>query len=89
MKTRYKFGLGIAVLALVIVASGFAVSRGYLMRFVVDGTDISREAYYHNAYARVQDQPPLYCTSGASLGLVYVWEVQCFSTSDALDNFMS
>jgi hypothetical protein len=81
--------MGIAALALVVVVSGFALSRGYLMRFVVNGADISRDEYYRRAYASLEDQTSMYCTSGATLGFVYLWEVQCFSTPDELDNFMS
>jgi hypothetical protein len=77
------------VLTLLVVGSGFALSRGYLMRFVLNEQTISRDAFYRNAYAPSAKQTTTYCTSGAALGFVYLWEVQCFSTPDALDDFMT
>lgn len=79
----------VAALALVVVAAGFAVSRGYLMRFVVDDQTISREAYLDNAYDTSDNHIPMYCTSGAAVGFVYLWEVRCYTTAAALDAYMS
>lgn len=81
--------LGIVVtMVLVIGVCGFALTRGYLMRFVVDDMTISREAYLDNAYAPADEQIPMYCTSGATVGIVYLWEVRCYTTSAALSAYM-
>ncbi|MFN8448168.1 MAG: hypothetical protein U0521_06170 [Anaerolineae bacterium] len=79
----------VAALALVMVAAGFAVSRGYLMRFTLDDAPISRDWFFDNAYDTSDNQTPMYCTSGAAVGFIYLWEVRCYTTSAALDAYMS
>lgn len=78
----------VAALVLVVVAAGFAVSRGYLMYFVLDDTTISRDWYFNNAYDTSANHVTMYCTSGATVGFVYLWEVRCYSTHEALDAYM-
>jgi hypothetical protein len=90
MKTRYKVGLGIAALALV-VAVGFAFTRGYFMHFVVEGESYSRDAFLaladeaaHNPNIHVN------CAQGeVALGWLYVYETHCFDTQDEVIDFMN
>ncbi|MCC6804385.1 MAG: hypothetical protein IT319_15995 [Anaerolineae bacterium] len=79
----------VAALALVVVAAGFALTRGYLIHFVLDDTTISREAYFDNAYDTSDSHIPMHCTSGATVGIVYLWEVRCYTTAAALDAYMN
>lgn len=79
----------VAAFVLIVGVTGFALSRGYLMRFVVNDSDITRDEYYRNAYDTSPERMPMYCTSGATLGFVYLWEVRCYSTHEALDAYMS
>ena len=79
----------VAALVLVVGGAVFALNRGYLMRFVLDDATISRDWFFDNAYDTSMNHVPMYCTSGASVGFVYLWEVRCYTTSAALDAYMS
>ena len=78
-----------AALVLIIVVSGFAISRGYLMHFLIDNQTISRDDFYRNAYAPADQQIPMHCVQGDwSVGWLYLYEVHCFSTDAAADAYM-
>ena len=78
-----------AMLVLIAVVAGFALSRGYLIHFLSDEQTISRDEYYRNAYAPADQQMPMYCAQGEpALGWFYVYESHCFSTEAAVDAYM-
>ena len=85
---RIRFGI-FAALVLLLVVSGFAISRGYLMHFLIDDQPISRDDFYRNAYAPADQQIPMHCVQGDwTVGWVYLYEVHCFSTDAAADAYM-
>ena len=66
----------VAALVLVVGVSGFALTRGYLMRFIVNDTEISRDAYYQMAYDPAA--PSRTCTAEWTVGWIYFYEIHCF-----------
>lgn len=81
----------VGVLALIMVISGFALTRGYLIRFNVNGERISRETFYAYADdAMASEQFTLGCAQGEpAFGLLYVYEVNCFDTQAAVEAYMA
>ena len=87
-KLRIALGV-VATLILIVGAAGFALTRGYLIHFLIDDQTISRDAFYQNAFAPADEQIPTYCAQGDwTLGWLYVYEVHCFSTQAAVDTYM-
>ncbi|CAG1770383.1 hypothetical protein BAC2_01002 [uncultured bacterium] len=69
----------VAVLALVLVVGvmGFAFTRGYFMRFIVGGIELSRDEYFALAEAASGIQTAAYCVQGEfSFSEGYV--IRCF-----------
>lgn len=90
--TKVRLLLSAAVLALVVGVMGISMSNGYLMRFVVDGVEISRDAYYQRAYESLEnpdDAVSLGCTSEWTVGFVYFYEIHCFESDEALRAYMA
>ncbi|MEP7293667.1 MAG: hypothetical protein ABI835_17905 [Chloroflexota bacterium] len=86
---KVKILTSVGALVLVVVVSGFALSRGYLIRFNVNDQPISRDAFYANAFAAPESQIPMHCAQvHPALGLLYVYEVNCFATQDAVSTYM-
>lgn len=85
---RAKILSVVGALALIMVISGFALTRGYLMRFVVNDEQISRDAYFEMVERINQTNGSMYCAPEWRLGLVYFYEVQCFDTMEALNEYM-
>ncbi|MBI1258464.1 MAG: hypothetical protein GC204_13435 [Chloroflexi bacterium] len=87
-----NFRVGIMVitaLVLVVVIGGFAMSRGYLMHFLIDNQTISRDDFYRNAFAPADQQIPMHCVQGDwTPGWLYIYEVHCFSTDAAAADYM-
>lgn len=87
---RAKILSVVGALALIMVISGFALTRGYLMRFNVNGERISRETFYEYANdAMASTQYTLGCAQGEpAFGWLYIYEINCFDTREALDAYM-
>ena len=89
---RVKLLVFVAALVLVVGVSGFAMTRGYLMRFYVNDAEISRDAYYQMAYDSLDNPtntPSLGCTSEWTVGFVYFYEIHCFDSPEALNAYMA
>jgi hypothetical protein len=87
---KIRIALGIAAFALMIGMSGFAFSRGYFMRFVVEGQALSRDQFYDLANRAAQDPSiRVACAQGEwAVGWLYVYEVHCFDTQDEVIAYM-
>lgn len=77
----------VAALVLVVGACGFALTRGYLMRFVVNDTEISRDVYYQMAYDPAA--PSRTCTADWTVGWIYFYEIHCFDSEAALSAYIA
>lgn len=74
-----------AALALVLVVgiAGFAFSRGYFMRFIVGGVELSRDEYFALAEAASNIETSAYCVQGEfSFSEGYV--IRCFDPEGEL-----
>ncbi len=90
MQTKYKIALGMAALVLVLVAGGFAFSRGYFIHFVVEGKTLSRDEFYALADESLRD-PDVHvnCAQGEWIpGWLYIYEIHCFDTQEEVSAFM-
>ncbi len=86
---KLRVGIGIAaVLVVIVLLSGFALSRGYLMHFLVNEQTISRNEFYQLAETAGQTQVNLSCTSAWKVGWLYLYETHCFDTETALEAYM-
>ncbi len=86
---RIRFGI-FAALVLVVVVSGFAMSRGYLMHFLLDDQTISRDQFYQ-LYEEAKQGKPIHvgCAQGDwTLGWLYLYESHCFTDDAALNAYM-
>jgi hypothetical protein len=88
---RAKILSAVGVLALVMVISGFALTRGYLMRFNVNGERISRERFYAYADDALNSEEfKLGCGQGEpAFGWLYVYEINCFDTQAGVESYMA
>lgn len=87
MKGKFRIVLGIfAALILIFVVGGFAFSRGYFMRFVVEGVDVSRDQFLEDAETGMSR----YCAQGEwAIGWFYIYETHCFNTQGEVNSYMS
>ena len=88
---KLRIVLSIAgVLVLVVGVSGFALSRGYLIHYLIDDQTISRDEFYHLVDEAEQGQPVhLACAQGElALGWLYVYESHCFTSETAMQSYM-
>jgi hypothetical protein len=97
LRSKWRIILGmVGALALIVVVGGFAMSRGYLMRFNMNETQISREAFYRaaydlrnfGAYSVINPERAMHCTSEWALGWSTVYEIHCFDTPEAVNGYM-
>ena len=87
---KLRVGLGIfAGLLLIIVVTGFAWSRDYLIHFLYDEQTISRDDFLRNAYAPADQQMYMACAQGDwALGWLYLYEVHCFRSEPEMRAYM-
>ena len=88
---KFRIGLSIfTALLLIVVISGFAMSRGYLMHFLIDDQTISRDQFFQLAdEAAAGKSIHVGCAQGDwTLGWLYIYENHCFTSDDALDIYM-
>jgi hypothetical protein len=80
--------LGIAlVLVLVVGVTGFAFSRGYLNRYIVDGVELSRDQFLALAETASNIETAAYCVQGEfSFSEGYV--IRCFDPEGELTALM-
>ena len=74
----------------ILVVGGFALSRGYLMHFLLDDQTISRDQFYQ-LYEEAEQGKPIHigCAQGDwTLGWLYVYESHCFTDDAALNAYM-
>ncbi len=87
-KRRIGFGI-LGTLVLIVVIGGFALSRGYLIHFLLDDKTISRDQFYTLYEEAEQGQPVnVYCFPNGTLGWLYVYEDRCFSSEAAANTYM-
>lgn len=88
---RAKILSVVGALALIMAISGFALTRGYLIRFNLNGEQISRETFYAYANdAMNAKQFTLGCAQGEpAVGWLYIYEVNCFDTQAGVDAYMA
>ena len=86
MKSKVRIALGIfAALVLILVIGGFAFSRGYFMRFVVEGVEVSRDQFLQDAETGMSR----YCAQGEwAVGWFYIYETHCFNTQAEVETYM-
>jgi len=84
---KFRIGASIfAALVLIVVVGGFAFSRGYFMRFVVEGKDISRDQFLADAETGMSR----YCAQGEwAVGWFYIYETHCFNTEAEVETYMN
>jgi hypothetical protein len=73
-------------LGVIIGVTGFAFQRGYMMRFIVDGVELSRDEFFALAYS-TSDEVSLHCVQpefSLSEGIV----AHCFDTQEEVTAFM-
>ncbi|MEO8393251.1 MAG: hypothetical protein ABI700_09685 [Chloroflexota bacterium] len=88
---RFRIALSIfTTLALILVIGCFAMSRGYLIHFLLDDQTISHDQFYHLYDEAVAGKPiHMGCAQGDwTLGWFYVYESHCFTSDDALNIYM-
>ena len=73
----------------IVGVTGFAFSRGYMMRFIVNDVELSRDEYVALAYrAEADENVSIYCAQGEfSLSEGYV--IYCFDTQEEVTAFMA
>ena len=72
-------------LVIIVVGTGFAFSRGYLMRFIINGVEISRDEFFAMAEASYWETGITCFHNGLSLSEGYV--ISCVDISEAAANF--
>jgi hypothetical protein len=74
-------------LVLVVGVTGFAFSRGYFMRFIVDGVELSRDQFLALAESAADNQTVAYCAGGEfSFSEGYV--IRCFDTHEEVNAYL-
>ena len=88
-RTRGGTILSIAgILVLIVLIGGFAFSRGYFVRYVFNGEDLSRDQYFQMVETVRRTDTMMGCAPQWSLEAVYIYEIQCFDTEEAVMSYM-
>lgn len=74
-------------LIVTVVGTGFAFSRGYLMRFFYEGIELSRDQYLALADESLESGVDVYCGVPA-MTLAKGYRVHCFDTQQEVTVFM-